>query len=138
MEVKNCKRCNKIFNYYSGYPLCPECKIEDEATYMKVRDYVKLNPGVTIDQVSDELKVSRQLIIRYLREDKLEVHEQSNIVLACENCGRSIKSGILCDDCKEKLESGRIHNQNQAAANVQHYNESEENKIRYFKHKDEK
>jgi tagatose-1,6-bisphosphate aldolase len=136
MEVRNCRKCNKIFEYYTGYPLCPECKIQDEITYMRVREYIKVNPGVTIDKASNELGVSRQLLIRYLREEKLEVYEKSNVVLVCEICGHGITTGRFCDDCKEKIESGRIKQQNQAASNLQYFNEDEDNKIRYFKQRD--
>lgn len=135
MEVKNCKKCNKVFNYYTGYSMCPECKIEDERTYMKVREYVKTNPGVTIDQVSDALRVSMQLIIRYLREERLEIHERSNVVLVCEICGHSIKTGRFCDTCKGKIESGNLRDLNNATVEAKHYGESEENKVRFFKYK---
>ena len=32
MDVRNCKQCNKVFNYIGGVPLCPDCvkKAEDK------------------------------------------------------------------------------------------------------------
>ena len=37
-----------------------------------------------------------------LREDRLEVTEDSAIMLNCESCGAPIRSGRFCEKCKTK------------------------------------
>jgi hypothetical protein len=52
-------------------------------------------------EVSQETGVSVEKIMRFLREERLEIKsENSNLLLECERCGRSIKSGRFCENCK--------------------------------------
>lgn len=125
MEVRNCKKCNALFNYYSGYPLCPKCKVEDEREFRKVRDYIKSNPGVNIEEVSNVLEISRQQIIRYVKEERLEIYEQSSVFLICEMCGCNIRTGRYCSKCKEKLEIEIKRLENEALA-ANYYNQNGE------------
>ena len=47
------------------------------------------------------------MIKRFLREGRLEIaNDEGNLVLECENCGRSIKTGRICPDCERNLASG--------------------------------
>jgi predicted amidophosphoribosyltransferase len=47
------------------------------------------------------------MIKRFLREGRLEIaNDEGNLVLECENCGRSIKTGRFCPDCERNLASG--------------------------------
>ncbi len=104
MEPRNCKRCGRMFGYMGGLPICDLCKRKDEEDFENVRTYLKENPGATMREVSDACEVSVEKITRFLREGRLEVREGSNIVLECENCGRSIKRGRFCEACSKQLE----------------------------------
>ena len=98
-DIRNCKNCGRIFNYM-GKPICPDCIKEDDEDFKKVRDYLYKYPGTSMSKVSEELEVSMQKIKRYLREGRLEiVGDDPNMILSCEVCGRSIKSGRFCDMC---------------------------------------
>lgn len=102
-EVKNCRRCRKIFMYSTGPQICDACrKLEDEE-FEKVRIFVRDFPGATVQEVSSETEVPIQLIYRFLKEGRLEVSESSPIALQCENCGIRIKSGRFCITCSKRL-----------------------------------
>lgn len=103
MDVRNCSRCGKVFGYIGGPPLCPSCKQKDEEDYKKVKQYLQENPGATMKEVSEACEVSIEKITRYLREGRLEIREGSNIVLECEVCGKSIKTGRFCEVCSRQL-----------------------------------
>jgi flagellar operon protein (TIGR03826 family) len=102
-EIRNCPRCGKIFTYM-GRPICNRCIETEENEFKVVKEYVYDNPGATISEVSQETGVSVEKIIRFLREERLEIKsENSNLFLECERCGRAINSGRFCENCKGQI-----------------------------------
>ena len=107
-EVKNCRRCRKIFMYSLGPQICDACKKLDDEEFEKVRLFVRDFPGATAQEVSKETGVPTHLIYRFLKEGRLEVAESSPIALLCENCGSRIKSGRFCITCSKRLANDMI------------------------------
>ena len=54
MDVRNCKKCGKLFNYVSGPMICPLCKEELEEKFQEVKKYVSEHPGCGIPEVTEE------------------------------------------------------------------------------------
>ena len=103
-DVRNCRKCGKVYNYLGGAPICPVCKELEEDDFKKVKTYLYENPGASITQVSTELDISLEKIKRFLKEGRLEiVGDDGNMVLECEKCGKSIKSGRYCGECERDL-----------------------------------
>ncbi|HOQ75630.1 MAG TPA: flagellar operon protein YvyF [Thermoclostridium sp.] len=107
-EIRNCKRCRKIFTYITGPQLCEVCKKQEEEEYEKVRKFLREYPGATIQEVSQATEVSQQLIYKFLKEGRLEVATDSPIALLCENCGVRITSGRFCVNCSKRLANEMI------------------------------
>ncbi len=103
MEVKNCKRCGKLFQYVTGKPICPACKQQDEDDFDKVKNYLYEYPRTSLMEVSEATQVSIASIRKFLREDRLIISEDSEIGIECENCGVTIKSGRYCRSCMASL-----------------------------------
>lgn len=103
MDVRNCKRCGKIYNY-DGFRLCPTCRREDEEDFVKVKEYIYDHPKANISEVSEGTEVDPEKIIEFLRQDRLEIADGGNLILECEICSVSIKSGRFCNKCKHDLE----------------------------------
>lgn len=103
MEVKVCARCKKMYQYIAGPNVCPRCKQIEEEQFQKVKDYLRENPGATMNTVSDETKVSVKLIQNFLKQGRLEVVPGSPMMLTCERCGESIITGKYCNKCKAEL-----------------------------------
>lgn len=104
MEVKNCSKCRKLFQYLSGPPLCPSCKEAEEKEFQDVKAYLKEHPKATITEVSETLEISVDKITRFLKEGRLEIAPGSAIILECERCGTPVTSGRYCAMCSNKLE----------------------------------
>lgn len=106
MSIKNCKTCGKIFNsMLANEKICPLCKQQDSENFKKVRDYLYKNKGATIPTVSADTAVPAKDIIRYLREDRLEVCDNTELGIPCERCNTNIKSGRFCPSCINEMES---------------------------------
>jgi len=106
-DVRNCKKCGRIFNYIGGSPLCPACREHEEKDFQRIKQYLYENPGASLTQVSIDLDISVEMIRRFLREGRLEIaNEDGNLILECENCGKSIKTGRYCMECERELASG--------------------------------
>ncbi len=108
-EVRNCRRCKKIFMFVTGPQICEACKKLEEEEFERVRAFLKEFPGATIQEVSRETEVPAQAIYRYLKDGRIEVAENSPIAIQCENCGVRIKSGRFCINCSKKLANEMIN-----------------------------
>lgn len=103
-EVRNCRRCGKVYNYIGGAPICNVCKEKDEEDYKRVKEYLYKYPGASLSIVSQELDVSVEKIKKFLREGRLEIiGEDSLIFLECESCGKSIRTGRFCTECERDM-----------------------------------
>lgn len=103
MEVRTCKQCKRLFNYLTGPSICAACKEELEKKFAKVKEYIRENPKDGINEVATANEVSPNQIRRWIREERLSFSEESGIGLDCESCGKMIRSGRLCQSCKDKL-----------------------------------
>lgn len=106
MNVRNCRKCGKLFNYAYGPMTCPECRDALEAKFKEVKKYIQEHPMVGIQEVSRECEVEVAQIQQWLREERLEFTSESAVVLNCEFCGQPIRSGKYCDKCKQEMASG--------------------------------
>ena len=106
MDVRSCRSCKRLFNYLGGQPICPACKEEMEKRFYSVKEYIRDNPHVGIRQVSEEMGVSTAQIQQWVREERLQFSEDSDVALQCEKCGTKIFTGRYCEKCKTSLASG--------------------------------
>lgn len=106
MNVRNCRICGRIFNYVAGPFTCQVCREKMEEKFQEVKEYIRANPGVGIPEVSEACDVDPGQIRQWLREDRLELTEDSPIRLACEACGEQIRSGKYCEKCKYQMTMG--------------------------------
>lgn len=106
MDVKNCKGCNRLFQYIGGPPLCPTCREALENKFSEVKEYIYQNRGASIAEVSEATEVSVKQIKQWIREDRLVLSEATEAGIECEHCGIPIRSGRFCDKCKNQMTSG--------------------------------
>ena len=134
MDIRNCRNCGNIFNYLSGPIVCPACKESLEAKFQEVKLYIEEHPGVGIKQVSDACDVETSQIQQWLREERLEVTENSAIYLNCESCGAPIRSGRFCDKCRNNLTNGfrNVIRSSQPVQEPEKKKPDEQNKMRFL------
>lgn len=106
MNIRNCRVCGRIFNYMSGAPVCPSCRDNLEAKFQEVKEYIREHRGVGIQEVAEACDVDPAQIRQWLRDDRLEVTEDSPMFLNCESCGSPIRSGKYCEKCKNSMSKG--------------------------------
>ncbi len=106
MDVRNCKSCGRLFNYLTGAPICPSCQKKLEEKYQKVKEYIYDHPKASISEVAEENEVSVNQIKKWVREERLSFTEDSVAGLQCEGCGKIIKTGRFCKECKSKFANG--------------------------------
>lgn len=104
MDVRNCSRCGKVFSY-AGKPLCRRCLDLEEREFERVKAYLVEHPGSTIEEVHEDTEVSKDKILRFLREGRLIATEGLADVLRCEWCQRPIQTGYRCKKCAEGMQS---------------------------------
>lgn len=102
MDIRNCRRCNKIFQY-RGSKYCPSCMLELDDVFVRVRDYVYENPNATVMEVSEELKVDENIILEFLKEGRLEL-VTPGLDYLCERCEKPITTGRFCNECISELD----------------------------------
>ncbi|MCT4595410.1 MAG: MerR family transcriptional regulator [Anaeromicrobium sp.] len=106
-ELKNCKKCGRIFQYTGITKICERCRRTEDESFKTVREYIYDNPGANLAEVSEETGVEEDTILRYIRQGKLEiVSENSSLLIECERCGKGIKTGRFCDVCVEEMRKG--------------------------------
>lgn len=103
MEVYNCKDCGRLFNYIGGPRLCPDCIKKLDEKFNEVKEYIRENPAASLYQVSEEMDVSVKQIKIWIREERLAFTEDSNVTIPCDSCGKLIKTGRFCKECKLQL-----------------------------------
>lgn len=103
MDVRNCRRCRRLFNYLGGKNICPECVDELETAFVKVKDYIRENPSNTLQEVADANDVDVNQIKEWMKEGRLELTKGSAITLNCEKCGAAILKGRYCAKCSDKM-----------------------------------
>lgn len=103
MEVRTCKSCKRIFNYITGPNICQACKEKLEEKFQEVKQYVEEHPTDGITEVAEANDVTAKQIQRWIREERLAFSSDSGVGIDCESCGAMIRSGRLCQKCKDNL-----------------------------------
>lgn len=103
MDIRNCRRCNRIFQY-RGSKYCPACTVDLDGIFVEVRDYIYDNPKATVIDVSNGLEVDEEIILEFLKEGRLVLTSPS-LDYVCERCEKPIVTGRFCKDCIDELDS---------------------------------
>ncbi len=136
MNVRNCRKCGRIFNYAMGPLLCPRCREAQETKFQEVKAYVQDHHGADISEVSRECDVDPGQIRQWIREERLQFADDSPIRIACESCGAMIRSGRYCEKCKVEMTNGFKHAMGQDKPKMPEkkpdIRKSERDKMRYL------
>lgn len=134
MNVRNCRKCGKLFNYITGAPICPACREALDAKFKEVKTYIQEHPACGMREVSEECDVEPGQIQQWVREERLEFTSESLMVVNCESCGAPIRSGRYCDKCKSALTNGlrAAMQRPQATASTVTRPKDDKNKMRFL------
>ena len=79
---------------------CENCRNIGYDDYGKARNYIEKHPGATSGDITAHTGVSQKAIRQMLKESRLEVAQDSKVMLRCEMCGADIRTGVLCKNCE--------------------------------------
>lgn len=102
-KVQKCIRCNRIYEAFLGKPTCPTCSEKENEQYNEVKAYIREHKGAGLLQVAQSCKVKSDIIIEWIKEERLVFPKEANVVVECEQCGTSILKGHYCRHCKKEL-----------------------------------
>lgn len=103
MDIRNCKRCRRLFNYTDNSRFCPACMEEIEREFQETKEYIYRHPGVGIQAVAEDLGIDVAQIRQWIREERLVLSDATDSGICCENCGVNITTGRFCEKCKAEL-----------------------------------
>ena len=104
LKVKNCPRCGRIFSPTPTAPFCRDCMIKEKEMELKVLQYVRDNPGVSMQDVMEATGASESLMKRMISEGLFRnINNSVSFYYPCTGCGRPIQHGVYCADCVGKL-----------------------------------
>lgn len=109
MDVRNCRKCGKIFNYVAGPHICPACREQLEEQFTKVKDFIRENKEANMAQICEACEVPESQIKQWIREERLFFGDDSPVGIECEGCGVTIKTGKYCDKCRADLTRGLMN-----------------------------
>lgn len=74
-----------------------------ELKFKEVKNYLREHPGTAMNTLCEETDVSQKMVEQWVREERLVFGEDSPLSIACEGCGRPIKSGKYCSTCVAEM-----------------------------------
>lgn len=103
-NLSNCSRCGQLF-VKNIRDICQDCYREEEAAYQKVYKFLsrRKNREATIDEIVDATGVEEELIIKFLKENRLRSSQFPKLAYPCERCGIDIVEGRLCHNCSQDI-----------------------------------
>lgn len=130
MDVRNCRKCRRLYNYIGNSKYCPACTELLEKKFHEVKEYIYKNPGVGIRDVSVAMEVEPAQIKQWIREERLVLSNPSEGEIVCESCGVCITTGHYCEKCKAVVTSGLSNLYRPAEPVKQNSNKKEREKDR--------
>jgi hypothetical protein len=79
-----------------------KCHAQEEELFLKVRDYLRANPGVAIPEVAKAVNTTEQQIEYFIASGRLE-RIGALIAHPCQTCHKIIKTGLICPECSKGL-----------------------------------
>ena len=104
-ELANCPKCNSLFVHTQLRTVCDKCFKEEEKDYETVYQFLRKreNRKAELDVVVEATGVSKELILKFIRQGRIMLSNFPNLGYPCEKCGKTIREERLCNDCKNDI-----------------------------------
>src|SRR5699024_2111865 len=91
MELTNCSNCGEVFAI-DVVDVCPKCYRVEEEAFQKVYKFVQKqkNRSAALPEIAKETEVEEELIIKFLKQNRLSASEFPQLMYPCESCGKLI------------------------------------------------
>lgn len=103
-ELDNCARCDAVF-VKTMRDICPKCYQEEEEAFETVYRFLskRENREATLMEIVEKTRVEEELIIKFIREQRLRTSQFPKLAYPCERCGVHIVTGKLCQSCSDEI-----------------------------------
>ncbi|WLR41492.1 hypothetical protein LC087_11380 [Bacillus carboniphilus] len=107
-ELSNCPNCNRLFIQTQFQPICLHCKKNEDEKFQQVHTFLKTkkNRMATMQDVIEQTGIEEELILKFIRQRRLQLSHFPNICYSCEKCGEPIRKGKICLDCANEIKKG--------------------------------
>lgn len=87
--------------------------LNNRDAFEKIKKLLNEKGPLQVDEIYYETGIPKEIIKDYIREERLEIPSNMPATLVCEKCGKRIRTGFLCSECKvQRLGSGPRKNGN--------------------------
>ncbi|MFB5192872.1 TIGR03826 family flagellar region protein [Alicyclobacillus fastidiosus] len=105
MPIANCKRCGRMYNRM-GREICPNCIREEDKMLNDIRSYLRKNKLANITEVAEGTGVEYEIIVDMIRDGRLMLRDNPNLMYPCERCSTPTQAGRFCASCTQELARG--------------------------------
>lgn len=104
-DLVNCANCGKIMVANQFRDICQDCYKEEENQFNIVYKYMRKreNRAATKQQVVEATSVSEELLLKFIKNGRIQVKQFPNLGYPCDKCGTIIQTGKLCANCAAEL-----------------------------------
>ncbi len=101
MGLTTCKGCGTLMDSIMGR-MCKNCKIKDEEYLTIVMDFLRDNPGSTLEEIHLKTEVPKPVINKFIKRGKLV---SADFKMPCSVCGQEFKNtySTMCEKCGKKM-----------------------------------
>ncbi|TFE03955.1 TIGR03826 family flagellar region protein [Jeotgalibacillus salarius] len=106
-ELRNCPKCDAIFNFNGLRDVCPKCHKEEEELFEEVYRFLRKreNRAASIERITEVTGASAGLLHKWVRKRRLHPAQFPGLGYPCDNCGSLIVQGKICRSCTENIQS---------------------------------
>jgi flagellar operon protein (TIGR03826 family) len=107
MDLSNCPECGEIYIKSKFRDVCEKCWRQEEAAYDTVYKFMRKRENRTASmlQIVEATGVVEVLILKFIKNGKLQIVNFPNLGYPCDKCGTMIRNGRLCEGCTAELRS---------------------------------
>lgn len=104
LDLSNCARCGNVFAK-SLRDICQDCYREEEEAYKTVYNFLskRKNREATLEEIVKATGVDEELVIKFIKENRLRSSRFPKLAYPCEKCGVDIVEGRLCHSCSNEI-----------------------------------
>ncbi|TFD95784.1 TIGR03826 family flagellar region protein [Jeotgalibacillus sp. R-1-5s-1] len=106
-ELRNCPKCDAIFNFNGLRDVCPSCHKQEEELFEIVYRFLRQreNRAATMERIEEVTGADSSLLYKWVRKRRLHPAQFPGLGYPCDNCGTLITQGKLCRTCTDNIKN---------------------------------
>ncbi len=101
-NISTCKNCGQVM-YKASRELCSKCFKSEDELFQRTRNFLRANPGATIEQAARFVGCSVDVITGFITSGRLARAGIRKIAHECQLCCTIIYEGNICTNCERIL-----------------------------------